>query len=75
MRQCDEKEFCEVLNRLRKARCTQVDHDLFQSCIVTKNSTKYNPYVRHIYPFRNATDKHNEEIFDKAKEYKEIVES
>ena len=35
----------------------------------------YNPYVRHIYPFRNATDKHNEEIFDKAKEYKEIVES
>ena len=28
-----------------------------------------------MYPFRNATDKHNEEIFDKAKEYKEIVES
>ena len=75
MRQCDEKEFCEVLNRLRKAQCTQADDDLFQSCIVDKNSTKYNPYVRHIYPFRNATDKHNDEIFDKAKEYKEIVES
>ena len=75
MRQHDEKEFCEVLNRLRKAQCTQADHDLFQSCIVDKNSTKYNPYVRHIYPFRNAVDKHNEEIFDKAKEFKEIVES
>ena len=41
MRQHDEKEFCEVLNRLRKAVCTQVDHDLFQSCIVDKNSAKY----------------------------------
>ena len=68
MRQRDEKEFCEVLNRLRKTKCRQADHDLFQSCIVDKNSTKYKPYVRHIHPFRNATDKHNEEIFDKAKE-------
>ena len=51
------------------------NHDLFQSCIVDKNSTKYNPYVRHIYPLQNATDKHNEEIFHKAKEYKDIVES
>ena len=49
MRQCDEKEFCEVLNRLRKAQCTQASDDLFQSCIVDKNSTKYNPHVRHIY--------------------------
>ena len=64
-----------MLNRLRKAQCAQADHDLFQSCVADKNSTKYNPYVRHIYPFRNATDKQNEEIFDKAKEYKEIVES
>ena len=75
MRQHDEKEFCEVLNKLRKAQCTQANLDLFQSCIVDKNSTKYYPYIRHIYPFRNATDKHNEEIFDKAKEYKEVVES
>ena len=59
----------------KKSPITQADHDLFQSCIVEKNSTKYNPYVRHVYPFRNATDKHNEEIFDKAKEDKVIVES
>ena len=64
-----------MLNRLRKAQCTQANHDLFQSCIVDENSTKYNPCVRHIYPFRNATHKHNEEIFESAKEYKEIVES
>ena len=63
MRQCDEKGFCELLNRLKKAWCTQADHALFQSCIVDKNSTKYNPYARHIYPFRNATDKHNEGFF------------
>ena len=75
MRQHDENEFCEVLHRLRKAQCTQADHDLFQSCIVDKNLTKYDPYVSHIYPFRNAIDKHNEEIFDKANGYKEIVES
>ena len=30
---CDEKEFCEVLNRLRKAHCTQANHELFQPCI------------------------------------------
>ena len=48
MRQCDEKECCEVLNRLRKAQCTQANQDLFQSCIVDKNSTKFNSYVRHI---------------------------
>ena len=54
MRQHDEKEFCEALNRLRKAQCTQASHDLFQSCIVDRNATKYNPCVRHINPFRNA---------------------
>ena len=75
MRKHDEKEFCEVLNRLQKSQCMQADHDLFQSCIVDKNPAKYNPYVRHIYAFRNATDKHNEEIFDKAKEYKKVVKS
>ena len=35
--------------------------------------TKYNPYVRHIYPFRKTTDKHNEEIFDKDKELKRLL--
>ena len=73
MRQHDENEFCEVLNRLRKARCTQANHNLFQSCIVDKNSTKYNPYVRHIYPFKNATDKHIEEFLIKPKSIKRLL--
>ena len=73
MRQCDEKEFCDVLNRPRKAQCTQVNHDLFQSRIVDKNSTEYNPYVRHIYPFRNATDKHSEEFLIKPKSIKRLL--
>ena len=72
MRQCNEKEFCEVLNRLRKAQCTQADHYLFPSCIADKNSTKYNPYARHIYPFRNATDKH-EEILIKLRSIKRLL--
>ena len=73
MRECDEKKFCEVINRLRKAQCTQANHDLFQSSIVHKNSTKYNPYVRYIYPFRNATDKYKDEIFDKVKSIKRLL--
>ena len=36
MRQCNEKEFCEVLNRLRKAKCTQANHDCFNHALYIK---------------------------------------
>lgn len=64
MRQQEEKEFCAVLNRLRKAECTDEDNRLFESRTVDVSSSQYNRNIRHIYPFRSITAEHNKSIFE-----------
>ena len=61
--QKEEKKFCQILNRLRKAQCTEEDNRIFESCIVKKDSQDYNYETRHIFPFANAVEQHNRNIF------------
>ena len=63
LRQKEEKKFCQILNRLRKAQCTEEDNRIFESCIVKKDSQDYNFGARHIFPFANAVEQHNRNIF------------
>ena len=70
MRQREEKTFCEILNRLRKAQCTEEDNKVFQGQLINKNTAEYRSNVRHILPFRNAVQAHNEKIFAETNEYK-----
>ena len=63
LRQKQEKKFCQILNCLRKAQCTEEDNRIFESCIVKKDSQDYNFGARHIFPFANAAEQHNRNIF------------
>ena len=48
LRQKEEKKFCEILNCLHKAQCTEEDNRIFKSYIVKKDSQDYNFGVRHV---------------------------
>ena len=73
MRQRDEKTFCQILNRLRKAQCTEEDNKVFQGRVVAKDSSEYRHNVRHILPFRNAVQEHNEQIYAETNENKVTI--
>ena len=70
MYQKEEKKFCEILNHLRKGQCTEEDNKVFESRIVKKDSQDYNYSARHIFPFANAVEQHNRNIFVKWKNIK-----
>ena len=41
MRQRDEKRFCQILNHLCKAQCTEEDNKVFEGRIIDKESSEY----------------------------------
>ena len=63
LHQKEEMKFCEILNHLCKAQCTEEDNRVFESCIVKKDSEDYNFGARHIFLFANAVKQHNRNIF------------
>ena len=63
LHQKEEMKFCEILNHLCKAQCTEEDNRVFKSCIVKKDSEDYNFGARHIFLFANAVKQHNRKIF------------
>ena len=48
LHQKEEKKFCEILNHLCKAQCTEEDNRIFKSCIIKKDSQDYNFGARHV---------------------------
>ena len=70
MRQKEEKKFCEILNCLHKAQCTEEDNRVFESQIVKKDSQEYKYNTRHIFPFANTVKAHNKIFFIKYKKIK-----
>ena len=68
--QKEEKTFCEILNHLHKAQCTEEDNRVFESYIVKKDSEDYNFGARHIFLFANTVKQHNRNIFIKCRKLK-----
>ena len=68
MYQKEERNFCEILNRLCKGQCTEEDDKVFQSRIFKKDSPDYKFNVRHIFPFANAVTAHNQKVFHQIHE-------
>ena len=75
MHQKEEKKFCEILNCLHKAQCTEKDNRVFKSQIVKKYSPKYKYNTRHIFPFANAMKTHNNNIFCQIQEDKVTIQA
>ena len=63
MHQKDEKQFCEVLNRLRIGELMESDNELFMSRIVKKSDAHYVPDARHFFPLKESARKHNETVY------------
>ena len=75
LHQKEEKRFCEILNRLRKAQCTEEDNRIFESSIMKKDSQDYNFGARHVFPFANAVEQHNRNIFHQMQEDKVTIQA
>ena len=75
MRQRDEQEFCQILNRLHVGKSTQEDIATFNSRIVDRNDPNYDKSVRHIFPLEIPTDLHNEQVFNSATTEKITVQA
>ena len=54
LHQKEEKKFCEILNRLCKAQCTDEDNRIFKSRIIKKDSQDYDSGARHVFQFANT---------------------
>ena len=75
MRQRNQQNFCQMLNRLRVGKSTVEDTRIFKSCIVSKTDPTYDITVRHVFPLRIPTDLHNEQIFNTAKSEKMTIQA
>ena len=73
MRQRNQQQFCQILNRLRVGKNTPEDTRIFKSRIVNKTDANYDITVRHIFPLRIPTELHNEQIFNNSKTEKMTI--
>ncbi|KAJ8049971.1 ATP-dependent DNA helicase pfh1 [Holothuria leucospilota] len=65
MRQKDDKEFAELLNRLRKGQHTETDIATLRSCAI-HNQTEVPPYVPRLYPTNALVNQYNEAAFNSS---------
>ena len=75
LHQKEEKKFSEILNHLCKAQCTEEDNRIFKSRIIIKDSQDYNFGARHVFPFANAVEQHNRNIFHQMQEDKLTIQA
>ncbi|XP_078342943.1 uncharacterized protein LOC144628684 [Oculina patagonica] len=70
MRQKDDKEFAELLNRLREGKHTKQDVEVLKRRILKVKPTDSSDYpvdVTHLFSTNKAVDNHNIEIFNNSK--------
>ena len=64
MRQKDEKQFVELLCRMRKAECTPEDIEVLKSRAVTLNHSNYPNSAPHVYRLNVDVDTRNNLMLD-----------
>ena len=73
MRQRNQQQFCQMLNRLCVGKNTAEDTRIFKSHIVHTTDANYDIMVHHIFPLRIPTDLHNEQIFNNTKKTEKMT--
>ena len=63
MHQRGEKQFCEVLNRLRIGYLIESDNSIFESRIVKRTDDNYVSNARHFLPLNKTTRNYNDNIY------------
>ena len=73
MRQKDDQQFAELLNRLRIGCHTKEDVDLLQQQVIAVNDIKYNALAQHFFRYRADVKLHNHNVFHKVNSEKTTV--
>ena len=60
MCQRGEKQFCEMLNRLRTGDLIESDNSIFESGIVKRTDDSYVSNAHHFFPLNKTTRNHND---------------
>ena len=68
MRQKDDAEFAQLLNRVRTATCTKNDHLLLKSREINPEMKNYPMDVLHVFSTHKLVNKHNQQMLDKINE-------
>ena len=66
MRQKNDQQFAQLLNRLRVGCHTKQDVDLLQQKVVTVNDVRYNALAQHFFRYRADVKSHNDTVFQKV---------
>ena len=64
MRQKDDMEFAQLLNRLRENNLTNNDLSVLDSRIVNSSEPHYPSTATHLFTNNNSVDKHNKKVID-----------
>jgi len=75
MRQKDDINFANALNRLREGKHTVQDLQVFETRLVKKETLKELEDIPHLYATNKLVDAHNEAIFNKTNTEKIDVEA
>ena len=73
MRQRGQKQFCQILNRLRVGELTNNDQQILNKCKVEKHDLQYVATARHFFPLRETCRKHNEQLYESASSQKLLI--
>ena len=73
MRQKDDQQFAELLNRLRIGCHTKEDVDLLQQQVVAVNDIRYHALAQHFFRYRADVKLHNQNIFHQVNSEKITV--
>ena len=68
LRQKDDAEFAQLLNRVRTATCTKNDHLLLKSREINPEMKNYPLDVLHVFSTHKLVNKHNQQMLDKIDE-------
>ena len=65
MKQKDDKEFVELLNRLRIGTCLDADLEMLKSRIISLDDPSYPREALHVFAENALVDNHNEQMLEK----------
>ncbi|XP_062584589.1 uncharacterized protein LOC134246276, partial [Saccostrea cucullata] len=75
MRQKDDLEFAQLLNRLRHNEMTSEDLDIIHRCIIAENSPNYPHNAPHLFTMNAKVDEYNNKLIEQLPGEKVIVKA
>lgn len=75
MRQKDDIEFAQLLNRLRYNELTPEDKNVIQRCMITETNENYPHHAPHLFTQNSKVDAYNNQLIERLEGEKVTVKS